>query len=476
MLDSGWMQWRANARRCAAAVVVLALFLTGAPAAQAAPSGEQLPTSVVTTPSHPWVLVNKSRPLNPLQFVPPDLVSWNGTGHVLRRGVSTAANQLFTGARAAGHSLEVVSGYRSYATQRDLYNYYVQTYGQAYADQISARPGHSEHQTGLAMDVGNVGGGCGLSACFGDTPGGRWVAANAYRYGFIVRYPQGYTHITGYTYEPWHLRYVGVALAIDMKSRAIPTMEQYFSLRPTIRSAADVLAADSSGALWNYPANGRGGFGTRIKIGSSGWTGLKSGFVADWNSDGINDIVAQWNTGRLTVYRGKGSGGFLSPIIVGTSGWQPMNITVGKWHNGHRYPGVVGTGADGTMLYYPNPGGGALGAPQRIGFGFQGLKLTMADFDNDRRQDLLVTRPTGELLLYRSDGAARFVQEPRRKLGSGWNAIAQSHASFGFLGSGTRGLSAKATDGRLFYYSLGTNQFTGGRQVGSGWGPYSIFR
>lgn len=476
MLKSRLMRWRTFARRFAAVVVVLALFLAGAPAVHAAPAGEQLSTNVVTTPSHPWVLVNKFRPLNPLQFAPTDLVHWNGTSHVLRRSVSGAISQLFSGARAAGHSLEVVSGYRSYATQSSLYNYYVQTYGQAYADQISARPGYSEHQTGLAVDVGNVGGGCGLTACFGDTPGGRWVAANAHRYGFIVRYPQGYTHITGYTYEPWHLRYVGVQLAVDMKNRAIPTMEQFFSLRPTIRSGADVLAADASGALWNYPANRGGGFGSRVKIGSAGWTGLKSGFVADWNADGINDIVAQWNTGRLTVYRGKGSGGFVSPVTVGSIGWQSMSITVGRWHNGHRYPGVVGTAADGTMVYYPNPGGGALGTAQRIGSGFQGMKLTMADFDNDRRQDLLVTRSTGELLLYRSDGAARFVTEARRKIGNGWNTVAQSHASFGFQGTGTRGLTAKTTDGRLFYYSLGTNQFTGSRQVGAGWGPLSVFR
>lgn len=476
MLDSGLMRWRAGVRRFAVVVVVLALFLSGAPGAQAAPAGEQLSTSVVTTPTHPWVLVNKSRPLNPLQFVPPDLVYWNGSGHLLRRSVSAAANQMLTGARAAGHSLEVISGYRSYATQRDLYNYYVRTYGQAYADRISARPGHSEHQTGLAIDVGNVGGGCGLTACFGDTPGGRWAAANAHRYGFIVRYPRGYTHITGYAYEPWHLRYVGVALAMNMKSRGIATMEQFFSLRPTIKSAADLIAADSSGALWNYPANGRGGLGPRVKIGGAGWTGLKSGFVADWNSDGINDIVAQWNSGRLTVYRGKGSGGFLSPIIVGATGWQAMNITVGRWHNGHRYPGVVGTGAGGVLFYYRNAAGGTLSAPQRVGFGFERTKLTMADFDNDRRQDLLVTRSAGELLLYRSDGSARLVPEARRKLGNGWNVIAQSHASFGFLGTGTRGLAAKTADGRLFYYGLGTNSLTAGRHVNSGWGPYSVFR
>lgn len=475
MLSSLSARWRARARRCAAAVVVLMMLSAGAQQATAAPSGEPLSTQVVSNPGNAWVLVNKSRPLNPRQFAPSDLVSWSGTGHVLRRQVAGALGQLFAGARAAGYSLEVVSGYRSYASQSALYNSYVQMYGQAYADQISAKPGYSEHQTGLAADIGNAGGACGLTDCFGATPGGRWVAANAHRYGFIVRYPQGYSGITGYTYEPWHLRFVGVPLATDMTSRGIPTMEQYFSARPTIRSGADVLAADSGGVLWSYPANGRGGFGTRVRIGP-GWSGLKAGFVADWNADGVNDIVAQWKTGTLSVYRGKLSGGFLSPMRVGSGGWQSINVTVGKWHNGQRYPGVVGTAVDGAMYFYPNVSGGALSAQLRIGHGFQGMKLAMADFDNDRRQDLLVTTASGDLLLYRSDGAGKFTAETRRRVGTGWNALAQSHASFGFQGPGTRGLTAKATDGRLLYYGLGNSQFTGLRPVGPGWQSFNIFR
>jgi D-alanyl-D-alanine carboxypeptidase len=455
----------------AAAVVVLMCLIGMPPAAQAA--------TVVTDPNHYWVLVNKTHPLNPLRYVPPDLVNWAGTGHLLRRDVAASVTQLFNGARSAGHSIGVVSAYRSYDAQASLYNHYVRTYGQAEADRISAKPGYSEHQTGLAVDVGNATGQCELAGCFGDTPGGRWVAANAHRYGFIVRYPNGYTHITGYAYEPWHLRYVGVQLATDMRNRGIPTMEQYFSTpaRPSIASAADVIAADSAGALWKYPANHRGGFSPRVKLGSAGWSGLRSGFVADWNADGVNDLVGQWNSGRLAVYRGKPGGGFLSPLIVGTAGWQSMTITVGKWHNGHRYPGVVGYDSGGNLYYYPNPSGGVLGAPQRLGGGWQGLKLAMADFDRDQRQDLLVTRPTGALMLYRSDGAGRFISETRRQVGTGWNTIAQSHASFGFDGAGTRGLIGKTTDGRLKYFAMGTNSWLGSKYVGgSGWGPYSVFR
>ena len=106
-----------------------------------------------------------------------------------------------------------VSGYRSYSQQASLYDSYVRQYGQATADTLAARPGFSEHQTGLAMDIGNASGVCALQACFATTPAGKWAAANAATYGFIIRYPAGAEAVTGYTYEPWHLRYVGRDLA-----------------------------------------------------------------------------------------------------------------------------------------------------------------------------------------------------------------------------------------------------------------------
>ena len=101
---------------------------------------------------------------------------------------------------------------------------------EASADDESARPGFSEHQTGLAVDVGMANATCEVDQCFGATPAGKWVAANGYKYGFIVRYPQGLSDITGYEYEPWHLRYVGVGLATEMHNKAVQTLEQFFDL------------------------------------------------------------------------------------------------------------------------------------------------------------------------------------------------------------------------------------------------------
>ena len=93
------------------------------------------------------------------------------------------------------------------------YSNYVKTYGQAAADTFSAKPGHSEHQTGLAVDLTTADQYCRLERCFGDTAAGKWLAANTPAYGFILRYPDGKEAATGYTYEPWHFRYVGPEFA-----------------------------------------------------------------------------------------------------------------------------------------------------------------------------------------------------------------------------------------------------------------------
>ena len=139
---------------------------------------------------------------------------------------SEANNALYSLQNAAslsGFSLPLVSGYRSYSRQQTIYNNYVSRYGQSSADTFSARPGHSEHQTGLAFDVGRI------DDNFGDTPVGMWLKDNAHYYGFIIRYPKGKENITGYKYEPWHVRYVGVGVATDIYNRGI-TLEEYLGV------------------------------------------------------------------------------------------------------------------------------------------------------------------------------------------------------------------------------------------------------
>ena len=169
------------------------------------------------------VVVNKHRPLSPSTYVPGQLVRIQAER--LRLEAADAYKQLAKAAKTAGVNIIPVSGYRSYSQQASLYDSYVRQYGQATADTIAARPGHSEHQTGLAMDIGNASGTCALQACFANTPAGQWAATDGWRYGFVIRYPAGAEATTGYTYEPWHLRYVGRVVAEDMQSRKIATLE-----------------------------------------------------------------------------------------------------------------------------------------------------------------------------------------------------------------------------------------------------------
>ncbi|RAX18447.1 D-alanyl-D-alanine carboxypeptidase family protein [Pseudarthrobacter sp. AG30] len=187
-------------------------------------------------PASQWVIVNKHRPLAPADYAPADLVrpavaiSAAGEGALLNSTTAAAAEAMFAAAARDGVAMVLASGYRSYSTQVTTYNGYVAARGQADADTASARPGHSEHQTGWAFDIGDGGGACSFEPCFADQPAATWAKANAYRYGFVVRYPWMLHPITGYYYEPWYLRFVGVEAATDMAKRGIGTLEEYFGL------------------------------------------------------------------------------------------------------------------------------------------------------------------------------------------------------------------------------------------------------
>lgn len=122
-----------------------------------------------------------------------------------------------------GLNIYISSGFRSYDYQAGLYQRYVDRDGQAAADTYSARPGHSEHQTGLAFDLNTI------SDSFANTPEGQWVAAHCHEYGFILRYPADKVEITGYKYEPWHLRYLGVETATAVAESGL-CLEEYLGI------------------------------------------------------------------------------------------------------------------------------------------------------------------------------------------------------------------------------------------------------
>lgn len=183
------------------------------------------PTPTVDPPI--TVVVNKKHPNSPLNYVPSTIVAV-GNGQYLRKEAADAFVQMVADALKENTPITAGSGYRSFDTQTTVYNQYVKQDGQAKADTYSARPGFSEHQTGLAMDI--IGGGAGIDDSFADTEQSKWLIANAHKYGFVLRYPKDKESVTGYVWESWHYRYVGVGVATDMKDKKVTTLEEYYKV------------------------------------------------------------------------------------------------------------------------------------------------------------------------------------------------------------------------------------------------------
>ncbi|KPB06532.1 M15 family metallopeptidase [Bacillus sp. CHD6a] len=180
------------------------------------------------------VLVNKNQSL-PADYVPKDLTipdvpfSFEGDYEkkYLRETAARALEELFAAAKAENVEIFAVSGYRSYETQYGIYNTYLKKWGEEKTNAVSAIPGHSEHQTGLAMDISSRSAALDLTEEFGGTSEGKWVKEHASEHGFIIRYPEEGEVITGYQYEPWHLRYVGKEVAAYMDEHNL-TLEEFF--------------------------------------------------------------------------------------------------------------------------------------------------------------------------------------------------------------------------------------------------------
>lgn len=180
------------------------------------------------------VLVNKFNKL-PNDYRPSDLVYPKAPfifdervdKRKLRKEAARALEKLIAGARQDGIYLAGVSAYRSYGAQMEIYRNNVRRYGKKMAEMYCAEPGHSEHKTGLAVDLTRSDGKCAVEACFADMKEAKWLEKHAHEYGYIVRYPKGKEHITGYQYEPWHIRYVGKKLSLLIAERDI-TLEEYY--------------------------------------------------------------------------------------------------------------------------------------------------------------------------------------------------------------------------------------------------------
>lgn len=192
---------------------------------------------VIQNPLNKLALVNKEYAL-PAYYIPEDLVIPNVTFSFgnqdiekayLRKEASEKLEVMFTAAKLDGIDLFAVSGYRSYKRQEDIFNFEVIKVGQEQAELVVAFPGNSEHQSGLAMDISGPSVNYTLTQEFGEYPEGQWLANHAHKYGFILRYPQGKEDITGYSYEPWHFRYVGEEAAAVIYEKDL-TLEEYFNI------------------------------------------------------------------------------------------------------------------------------------------------------------------------------------------------------------------------------------------------------
>jgi D-alanyl-D-alanine carboxypeptidase len=174
------------------------------------------------------VVVNKRTPLDPVDHEP-DLTTVRG--YLVRPDAAPDLTALLAAADADGVHPTLRSAYRGYAKQAQVYEGWVAQLGAARADAVSARPGYSEHQTGLGVDVGSsTRPECDFDDCFGGTAEGRWVAEHAAEFGFVVRYTPGNSAVTGYAAEAWHLRWVGRDLAEHMRATGVTTLEEVFDV------------------------------------------------------------------------------------------------------------------------------------------------------------------------------------------------------------------------------------------------------
>jgi D-alanyl-D-alanine carboxypeptidase len=203
--------------------------------------------AIVEDYDHPnsiWMLVNKTKSI-PLTYIPeglllPDVAERTDKTieeRSVRSDVAEPLKTMFVAAGADGHDLMIGSAYRSAALQKVYFDSYAAASGAEAANQYSAHPGESEHQTGLSVDISTLSRNCYLDECFTSTPDGQWLATNAHEYGFTLRYPKGKEIITGYQFEPWHYRYVGVDLATALYQSGLTLDEAW----PLLQAALTTL-------------------------------------------------------------------------------------------------------------------------------------------------------------------------------------------------------------------------------------------
>lgn len=240
----------------------------------------------------------------------------------------------------------------------------------------------------------------------------------------------------------------------------------------SITSTADIVATDSSGTLWSYPARG-GGFGAAKNIGS-GYTDALTVNTVDWDRDGYVDLLTQWKDGRLTLARGLAAGGFSAPVTLGQSGWEGMTLSIGLWCAANRLPQILAADGAGNLWLYPNQGLGDLVQRGRLATAMPAGQESMVDFSGDGFEDLVARRSDGALLLHRSLGQQGLVDEARAVIGTGWGSMGPIRVLRGLDGLNTVGVASTRPDGTLLYWPVANGAFGAARVIGGGWGGYVL--
>jgi D-alanyl-D-alanine carboxypeptidase len=195
-------------------------------------------------PNSLWIIVNKTHPI-PADYAPspikiPDVTTRTDKSddeRSVRSDITTPLQDMFAQAVTDGHQLMIGSAYRSAALQKTYFDNLAASVGEEAANQAVARPGQSEHQTGLAIDISTLSQQCYLDKCFATTDDGLWLLNNSYKFGFILRYPEGKELITGYQYEPWHFRYVGIDLATALHESNLTLDEAWPYLESALKNS-----------------------------------------------------------------------------------------------------------------------------------------------------------------------------------------------------------------------------------------------
>ena len=200
--------------------------------------GAQKPAYDADTASSLTVVVNKARPLNPLTYHPRKI----GSVELAKPAADAYLKMKAAIHKAGAGELKIDSGFRDFATQQDTYLHYTAALGMNAGENRAAKPGYSEHQTGLAADISATDQTCAIKICFAQTKAGKWLVHNSWKFGFILRYPKGATAVTGYQFEPWHYRFVGKKLAAEMHAAKATVLETYLGLPP----APDYVMASGS--------------------------------------------------------------------------------------------------------------------------------------------------------------------------------------------------------------------------------------